>query len=376
MGIRGLSGAGGRVGNAYDTEQSAGGSSSGSAVAVGRASCRSRSAATIAARCAFRRSITARFRCAPTYGRFDIGGVFPIGFVNGVPGLIARERGTLRNRALAVAGDGWRADAAETGGLRGMRIGVLRRFDRKDPWSPAEPETRRIFGQAIALHPACGRRDRGRRRARRFQRAARTGIPQRLRAQGRCGVQHLSGRPPQLARRLQSRRIRPEWSARECIAAGASSAPPGAASGEQIAGNRRQTLRRASTGWLSTPCSTRPMAAAARAADTSTEHHLLHSQLHGMPAVAFPVGLDGGECRSGVELMGRPFDRRSPGRDDGCVRGGARTLAGAAHRRAAPISPRSTSHGRTSCACSSAGARFAPAAARTSAGWCPRSSAR
>jgi len=35
MGIRGLSGAGGRVGNAYDTQQSAGGSSSGSAVAVG-----------------------------------------------------------------------------------------------------------------------------------------------------------------------------------------------------------------------------------------------------------------------------------------------------------------------------------------------------
>ena len=35
MGIRGLSGAGGRVGNAYDTTQSAGGSSSGSAAAVG-----------------------------------------------------------------------------------------------------------------------------------------------------------------------------------------------------------------------------------------------------------------------------------------------------------------------------------------------------
>ena len=35
MGIRGLSGAGGRVGNAYDAEQSAGGSSAGSGAAVG-----------------------------------------------------------------------------------------------------------------------------------------------------------------------------------------------------------------------------------------------------------------------------------------------------------------------------------------------------
>src|SRR5690606_14564560 len=35
MGIRGLSGAGGRVGNAYDTRMSPGGSSSGSGVAVG-----------------------------------------------------------------------------------------------------------------------------------------------------------------------------------------------------------------------------------------------------------------------------------------------------------------------------------------------------
>ena len=65
MGIRGLSGAGGRVGNAYDTDLSAGGSSSGSAVAVARGSCRSRSAATIAARCAFPPSTTARSRCAP-----------------------------------------------------------------------------------------------------------------------------------------------------------------------------------------------------------------------------------------------------------------------------------------------------------------------
>lgn len=132
MGIRGLSGAGGRVGNAYDTAQSA----SGSAAAVGAGyvpfALSSDNCGSLRIPAAYNGAVTLR----ATYGRFDARGAFPIGFVNGVPGVIVRDTPTLRS-ALAVAGDGWRTDVE--GDLRGKRIGILRRFDRKDPWAPASP---------------------------------------------------------------------------------------------------------------------------------------------------------------------------------------------------------------------------------------------
>ena len=71
MGIRGLSGAGGRVGNAYDTEQSAGGSSSGSAVAVGAGfvpfAVGSDNCGSLRIPAAYNGAVSLR----ATYGRFD-----------------------------------------------------------------------------------------------------------------------------------------------------------------------------------------------------------------------------------------------------------------------------------------------------------------
>src|SRR5258708_1855945 len=85
-----------------------------------------------------------------TYGRFDTAGIFPIGFVNGVPGVIARDSAML-NRALAIAGDGWRAANAEPTTFRGKRIGVLRRFRNDDPWSGGDRDTQKKFAATIAL---------------------------------------------------------------------------------------------------------------------------------------------------------------------------------------------------------------------------------
>ncbi|MCC6778321.1 MAG: hypothetical protein IT537_17055 [Hyphomicrobiales bacterium] len=113
MGIRGLSGAGGRVGNAYDTRQSAGGSSAGSGAAVGAGlvpfPLGSDNCGSLRIPAVYNGAVTLR----ASYGRFNSEGVFPIGFINGVPGVIARDTDTLR-AALAVVGDGWRTDADET----------------------------------------------------------------------------------------------------------------------------------------------------------------------------------------------------------------------------------------------------------------------
>ena len=304
MGIRGLSGAGGRVGNAYDTEQSAGGSSSGSAVAVGAGfvplAVGSDNCGSLRIPAAYNGAVSLR----ATYGRFDVGGVFPIGFVNGVPGVIARETGTLR-AALAVAGDGWRADAAETGSLRGKRIGVLRRFDRKDPWSPAEPETQGLFRLAIALIEHAG--------AEIVEDAALDDFDARL------GPQFLKG----FARRVdaafeaypavrrnwrdvcQSGRIRPEWNARECMAIGASAAPLERRAVEQIADNQRQVI--AVMDQLRLDALLYPTDGRGGARADELAHITCYiASASGLPAVAFPIGLDVRGLPVGLELMGRP----------------------------------------------------------------------
>ncbi len=202
MGYRGLSGAGGRVGNAYDPRQSAGGSSSGSAVAVGAGyvpfAVGSDNCGSLRIPAAYNGAVTLR----ASYGRFDVRGIFPIGFANGVPGVIARDTTALR-AALAVAGNGWRADADGDldGNLGGKRIEILRRFDHKDPWAPAGPDARELFAQRSHACAKSVRRS-STRCARRLRRAARAGIPQGLRAPGRCSVRDLSRRPARLARRL------------------------------------------------------------------------------------------------------------------------------------------------------------------------------
>ena len=325
MGIRGLSGAGGRVGNAYDTEQSAGGSSSGSAVAVGAGfvplAIGSDNCGSLRIPATYNGAVSLR----ATYGRFDMGGVFPIGFVNGVPGVITRDTPTLR-AALAVVGDGWRADAAETGGLRGKRIGVLRRFDRKDPWSPAEPDTQGLFRLAIALIEHAG--------AEIVEDVALDDFDARL------GPQFLKG----FARRVdaafdgypavrrnwrdvcQSGRIRPEWTARECMAVGASAAPLERRAVEQIAGNQRQVIAvmdRLAPRRAALP-DRRPRRRARRRVGP---HHLLHRQRLGIAGSRLSDRLGRARPAGRARADGPPASRRGAGGDDGRVRNRARAPA-------------------------------------------------
>jgi aspartyl-tRNA(Asn)/glutamyl-tRNA(Gln) amidotransferase subunit A len=304
MGIRGLSGAGGRVGNAYDRAQSAGGSSSGSGAAVGAGlvplAVGSDNCGSLRLPAVYNGAVSLR----ATYERFDTTGIFPIGFVNGVPGLIARDSATLR-KGLAVAGDGWRSGAGS--GLRGMRLGVLRRFDRKDPWSPADADTRRIFGQAITTIRQAGAEIVEGVELNDFN--ARLG-PEFLKGFARR-IDAAFGSYPAARRNWAdvcgSRLIRPEWSARECVAAGASSARLEQQAENRIADNRRKTLAvldRLALDALLYPVDGRGGARS----DTSSSITCFIASSTGMPAVAFPVGLDWRGMPMGVELMGRPFD--------------------------------------------------------------------
>jgi aspartyl-tRNA(Asn)/glutamyl-tRNA(Gln) amidotransferase subunit A len=304
MGIRGLSGAGGRVGNAYDTAQSAGGSSSGSAAAVGAGyvpfALGSDNCGSLRIPAAYNGAVTLR----ATYGRFDARGIFPIGFVNGVPGVIARDTPTLR-RALVVAGDGWRTDVE--GDLRGKRIGVLRRFDRKDPWAPADADTQRLFAQAIALMRLAG--------AEIVENVALDDFDARL------GPEFLKG----FARRVDatfatfpaarrdwrdvctSRRIRPEWSAEECEAAGASSPEEERQAVDRIAGNQRNAV--AAMDRLRLDALLYPVDGRGGArGDESPDITCFVASAAGLPAAAFPIGLDARGLPVGLELLGRPGD--------------------------------------------------------------------
>ena len=304
MGIRGLSGAGGRVGNAYDTAQSAGGSSSGSAAAVGAGlvplAVGSDNCGSLRIPAVYNGAVSLR----ATYERFDTGGIFPIGFVNGVPGVIARDSTTLR-AGLAVAGDGWRSGTGS--GLRGMRVGVLRRLDKKDPWAPADADTRRIFGQAIAIIRQAGAEIVEGIELNDFD--ARLG-PEFLKGFARKVDAAFSSYPA--ARRswadvCGSRRIRPEWSAKECVAAGAASTRLEQQAENRIADNRRKTLAafdRLGLDALLYPVDGRGGARS----DTSTSITCFIASSTGMPAAAFPAGLDWRGMPVGVELMGRPFD--------------------------------------------------------------------
>ena len=302
MGIRGLSGAGGRVGNAYDTAQSAGGSSAGSAAAVAAGmvplAVGSDNCGSLRIPAAYNGAVSLR----ATYGRFDTGGVFPIGFVNGVPGVIAGDTPTLRE-ALAVAGDGWRADVA--GGLKNKRIGVLRRFDRKDPWAPAELDVQQLFVLGIALMASAG--------AEMVEGVTLDDFDARL------GPEFLKGFARKVdadfetypaARRnwrdvCTSGRIRPEWSARECQAVAASAAPQERQAVDRIASNRRKVIAvmdRLRLDALLYPVDGRGGARV----DQSDYITCFVASSTGLPAAAFPAGLDARGMPVGLELMGRP----------------------------------------------------------------------
>jgi aspartyl-tRNA(Asn)/glutamyl-tRNA(Gln) amidotransferase subunit A len=306
MGIHGLSGAGGRVGNAYDTRLSPGGSSSGSGVAVGAGfvpvAVGSDNCGSLRIPAVYNGAVSLR----ATYGRFDTAGIFPIGFVNGVPGVIARDSAML-NRALAIAGDGWRAANAEPTTFRGKRIGVLRRFRNDDPWSGGDKDTQQKFAATIALL-----RDAG---AEIVDDIAIDDVDPRL------GPEYLKG----FARRVDaafasypavrrtwrevctSGRIRPEWSAEQCITVGASAPQLEALAVNRIELNRAEIVTVMDRHRLDALAYPTDGLGGARADDTD-RYTCFIASTSGLPAAAFPVGLDARGMPLGLELMGRPND--------------------------------------------------------------------
>ena len=306
MGSRGLSGAGGRVGNAYDTRNSPGGSSSGSGVAVGTGfvplAVGSDNCGSLRIPAVYNGAVSLR----ATYGRFGANGIFPIGFVNGVPGVIAHDSATL-NRALAVADDGWRAAAAGAGSLRGKRIGVLRRFKTDDPWSGADKDTQVNFVDSIALLQDAG--------AEIVDNIVIDDVDPRL------GPEFLKG----FARRVDaafarfpagrrnwrdvctSGRIWTDWTAQDCIAAGASSPQLETLAVSRIARNRREIVAAMDRHRLD--ALTYPTDGSGGAQEDETDRYTCFiAGTSGLPAAAFPVGLDARGMPIGLELMGRPND--------------------------------------------------------------------
>jgi aspartyl-tRNA(Asn)/glutamyl-tRNA(Gln) amidotransferase subunit A len=303
MGIRGLSGSGGRVGNAYDTNQSPGGSSAGSGAAVGAGlvpiAVGSDNCGSLRLPAVYNGAVSLR----ATYGRFDADGIFPIGFVNGVPGVIARDTATLRN-ALAVVDPSLAAAAADQA-LRGKRIGVLRGYGKDDPWAGADADTQGIFARAIDILRQAG-----------AEIVEEVTLPD---FDPRLGPQFIKG----FARRVDaalsrypsprrdwrdvcaSKRIRPEWSARDCLSAGATSLRQERRAVDQIARNRQAVIALLDSVRLDALVYPVDGRGGARA-EESDHITCFIAGASGLPAAAFPVALDGRSMPVGLELLGRP----------------------------------------------------------------------
>lgn len=306
MGIRGLSGSGGRTGNAYDTNQSSGGSSAGSAVAVGTGfvplAVGSDNCGSLRLPAVYNGAVSLR----ATLGRFKTDGIFPIGFVNGVPGLIARDVATL-NDGLAVAGDGWRADAARGGTLRGKRIGILRQVSHDNLWDGADGETRSRFDAALALMKREGAELVEGVEIPAFN--LRLG-PEFLRGFARRANAQFASYPA--SRRTwrdvcTSERVRPEWSARTCSEAGASNPFLERRAVDRIASNAAALT--AAMDRLKLDALVHPADARGGARnDVSDKVACFVAGASGLPAAAFPVARDARGLPMGLEFLGRAGD--------------------------------------------------------------------
>lgn len=310
MGIRGLSGAGGRVGNAYNTQMSPGGSSSGSAVAVAAGfvplALGSDNCGSLRIPAVYNGVVALR----PTLGRFSTEGVFPIGFVNGTTGAIAKDVPTLRT-ALSSVGDNWRGQqASNPDGLRGKRIGILRRFNGKDPWSAADADTRGKLAQAIAQMRAQG--------AQIVDRVAIVSFDTRM------GPEFLKGFAEKVNRdfaRYSTERqtwarktwvdvcnsglIRPEWTARQCRDAGASSPWRERVALRRIGNNRSRLMALMDRNRLDAIVYPTDGRGGARE-DVSDHITCFIAGSSGLPSAAAPMAVDGRGMPIGIEWLGRP----------------------------------------------------------------------
>jgi amidase len=305
MGVRGLSGAGGRVGNAYDTRMSAGGSSSGSAAAVAAGfvplALGSDNCGSLRLPAVYNGAVSLR----PTFGRFSTDGVFPIGFINGVTGLIAKDTPTLQT-GLAVMDDNWSdRDARAPDALKGRRIGILRILNGKNLWAQADSAMQDRMRQAIAAMQRDG--------AIIVDNVALNGFNDRM------GIEFLKGFGRKVSARFfgadgpvrswreicRSGLIRPEWSVNECVNAAASAPFREGRAARRIASNRDLLVSLMDAKSLDALIYPTDGRGGARI-DVSDALTCYLSGSSGLPAAAAPAGLDGRGMPFGIEWIGRP----------------------------------------------------------------------
>jgi Asp-tRNA(Asn)/Glu-tRNA(Gln) amidotransferase A subunit family amidase len=304
LGVRGISGAGGRVGNAYDPWQSAGGSSSGSGVAVGFGfvplAVASDSCGSLRITAVYNGALTLR----PTYGRLDSDGMFPIAYATSTPGLIAKDTQMLR-AGLAVIADDWRVENANAASaLKGKRLGLVRSLHKQKLWAAGDADTRVRFESGIALLRRLGAS---------IENVNLDGFDVRLGPEFIVGfgprVDAMLARYPGPKRKWRdvcvSGRILPEWSLQQCLRYAASDPKLERQVMRRIDKNRRYItalLDRLHLDALVYPMDGRGGARA----DPSANVPCPISANSGTPTVAFPIGLDRRGLPLGLELLGRP----------------------------------------------------------------------
>ena len=303
FGIRGLSGAGGRVGNAYDPTRTSGGSSAGSGVAVGAGfvplAVGSDNCGSLRIPAVYNGAVALR----PTYGRFDSDGLFPIGFANGTPGLIARDVPTL-TAGLAVIDGGWRlAEATAPQALRGKRLGLLVRAG-DESLAPTSPDAERLLMETVARLKRAG--------AEVVEGISLDGFVPKL---GPGFVKGSAARIDAMLERYPasrrdwydvclSERIPREWSVEECLALTASSVDEEAATRRDIETNRRVAVAALDKLDLDGLVYLTDLRGGARA-DETEDFTCFVASTSGLPAMALPVGLDTEGMPVGVEILGR-----------------------------------------------------------------------
>lgn len=333
FGIRGLSGAGGRVGNAYDPTRSSGGSSAGSGVAVGAGfvplAVGSDNCGSLRIPAVYNGAVALR----PTYGRFDDAGLFPIGFVNGTPGLIARDMATLA-AGLAVVDPGWQASAATApDALRGKRLGLLVKTG-DESLAPTTNGARRVLAEAAALLRAAG--------AEVIDDIAIDDFDAKL------GAAFVAGSAPRIdamlsaypaARRdwadiCASGRIPPDWTEEECLSLAGANREAESQASAQIEANRALVIGLLDRRDLDGLVYLTDRRGGARAGETDGFTCFVAST-SGLPAMALPGGLDDEGMPAGVEILGRP------GSDETLVAMAAALEAARGPLPAAPLPPAS-----------------------------------
>ncbi len=174
-GINGISSRSGRTGKAYDPSRSPGGSSAGSGAAVGAnfavGGTGTDNCASLTVPAAYNGLVTLR----PTLGLVSMFGIFPSNYLDAVAGPIARSIPDMARMLDAMAGEdpndsrtsGARRpdnymDHLDPEGLKGKRIGVLRRYGKNTQEEPtfsfrgSDLHTLSVYKQVFAEMEAQG----------------------------------------------------------------------------------------------------------------------------------------------------------------------------------------------------------------------------